>query len=341
LTYVFFKTYLNYATQNFTDPEKSELDQFIQSLIPQFLLLSVKLPLVYALFAVITHYFSKKWSIAKVIFITIILFAVAVFLYIIANNLIFLDSWHNNYYLLIEDISLGSVLYSLFILFFVSGLAVTIKLIRINIRQNKLSQELLKMKLETELNLLKSQVNPHFLFNTLNNIYSLAIKKSDDTAPVVMRLSKLLRFMLYESSKESISIVEEIKLLEDYIELEKIRYSDRLSIRFKTFIQSPSEKITPLLLLPLVENVFKHGTSESTNNAFIDIEIIEKNSLLTIIVKNSKENAKDEPMNEGIGLKNLKRQLELTYSDFTLEIENNPNTFEVKLTVNLKSYGKN
>lgn len=155
-----------------------------------------------------------------------------------------------------------------------------------------------------------------------------------------MRLSKLLRFMLYESSKETISVAEELKLLEDYIELEKIRYSNRLSIRFSTIIESASEKITPLLLLPLVENVFKHGTSESMNSAFVDIEISEKMGVLTAIIKNSKEQAEPQDTEAGIGLKNLQRQLELTYREFTLEIENKPNTFEVKLIVNLKSYGK-
>lgn len=341
LAYVIFKTYLNYATSNFADKGKSELHQLIHALIPQLFFLTVKIPLVYSLFIVINNYFSKKWNLLKISISTVVLFSFAVFFFLIINHFLVVNWFLNNKFSFGENLTLGSILYTLFVLIFVSGIAVTIKLIRININQNLISQEILKMKLETELNLLKAQINPHFLFNTLNNIYALAKKKSENTAPIVMKLSQLLRFMLYESSKERISIAEEIKLLEDYIELEKIRYSDRLLMTVKSSIESPTEKVTPLLLLPLIENVFKHGSSESTEEAYINIEINERNGILTVEIRNSTDNQENYISKEGIGLKNLRRQLELTYADFDLKIENKSNLFEVKLMVNLKSYGKN
>src|SRR4029077_541698 len=115
---------------------------------------------------------------------------------------------------------------------FVSGAAITFKLLKIQLAGAKREKGLIKEKLETELKFLRNQTNPHFLFNTLNNIYGLARKKSDQTAEIVMKLSKLLRFMIYGSKKEFISISEEIKILDDYIELEKIRYDNRLTITF-------------------------------------------------------------------------------------------------------------
>jgi len=341
LVYVFFKAYLNYTTTDFADMKKTEFEKLFEALIPQLFYLIVKIPLVYALFFVINNYFSKRWKIFKVIIVTFFLIVFAVFIYIIINHYIVLNWFLKNNFSFSENLILGSVLYSLFILVFAAGIAVTIKLIRMNIHQNRVSQEILKMKLETELNLLKSQINPHFLFNTLNNVYSLAIKKSEHTAPVVMRLSKLLRFMLYESNKEQIFIIEEIKLLEDYIELEKIRYTDKLTINIEKSISTPTEKITPLLLLPLVENGFKHGASESTKAAFITIKIIELGGILNVSIINSKEEEETKTTSKGIGLKNVQRQLELTYGEFRMDIKDEEDIFEVKLMINLRSYEKN
>ena len=124
----------------------------------------------------------------------------------------------------------------------------------------------MRKKLETELQFLKSQTNPHFLFNTLNNIYALARKKSDSTADAVMKLSKLLRFMLYESQKKFISITDEIQVLDDFIELEKIRYGEKLQLIFNKSIDNESHPIAPLILLPFVENAFK-DQSQSGNRS--------------------------------------------------------------------------
>lgn len=340
IVYVLFKTYLNYTTDTESKTNFSEIEKFTMSLIPQLIFLIVKVPLVYSIFFIMGKYLSEQWSISKSVLIIIIVFSLSIIAYVTINHIIILNWYYDLHFSFTENLLLGSITYAFFILCFTAGIAITLKLIRLNLKQKQMAQEIMKMKLETELNLLKAQTNPHFLFNTLNNIYALAIKKSDDTAPVVMKLSKLLRFMLYESGKNQILISQEVKLLEDYIELEKIRYNDRLTLTLSYKIVTPTAKITPLLLLPLIENAFKHGASESMNNVFIYIDIKETNNLLNVKIENSNELSAGGIVKESIGLKNIRRQLELTYGDFNLEINNRPDMFQVNLYINLESYGK-
>ena len=224
---------------------------------------------------------------------------------------------------------------------FVSGAAIALKQIRQQLRRTKVEQLLVKEKLETELKYLRNQTNPHFLFNTLNNIYALARKKSDRTADAVMKLSKLLRFMLYDAARPLITIGDEIKMLEDYIDLEKIRYNDRLSVSFSKDIHGEQALISPLLLLPFVENAFKHGASESRFASFINVDMKLLDGVLKFSVKNTKENSGHGSVEPNIGLNNVKRQLELLYSDYDIQVSNEANMFKVLLTINLNSYAKN
>ncbi|MGZ3953368.1 MAG: sensor histidine kinase [Flavisolibacter sp.] len=224
---------------------------------------------------------------------------------------------------------------------FVSGAAIALKQIRQQLTRARLEQSLIKEKLETELKYLRSQTNPHFLFNTLNNIYALARKKSDDTPDAIMKLSKLLRFMLYDAAKPFIAIGDETKLLEDYVDLEKMRYNNKLTITFHKEIDNEQESISPLLLLPFVENAFKHGASESRFASFIHVELQLKESILKFSVKNTKENTTEECKDSAIGLNNVKRQLQLLYTEYEIQVVNEASVFIVLLTINLKSYAKN
>ena len=223
---------------------------------------------------------------------------------------------------------------------FIAGIAATLKVLRIQNRSKEREKNLVKEKLETELKFLRSQTNPHFLFNTLNNIYALARKKSDKTAEVVMKLSELLSFMLYESGKGTITIAEEIKILEDYIDLEKIRYNEKLSIEFNKKIDNNSRTIAPLLLLPLVENAFKHGVSESRFGSFINMDLELRGSRLNFTIENSFEDTKEKSPGHCIGMNNIRRQLELLYQEFTMDVQNQEKKFKVLITINLDSYGK-
>lgn len=207
-------------------------------------------------------------------------------------------------------------------------------------RNLKLQAQQLKIeKQRAELNYLKSQTNPHFLFNTLNNIYSLARDKSDLAPESLLRLSKILRHMLYETSGKFISLEKELKIIDDYIALEKLRYDDTLQVDYHYDLEDKKQSIPPLLLIPLVENAFKHGASETRDTPFVNIHLSLKNRNLTFIVKNSIDKSESAgQMHENIGISNLRRQLELLYSDYLLDFEKKNLVFMATLKINLASY---
>jgi len=204
------------------------------------------------------------------------------------------------------------------------------------------AQQLRLEKKEAELNYLKAQTNPHFLFNTLNNIYALARDKSDLAPESVMRLSKILRFMLYETNGNYIAIEQELKIITDYIALEKLRYDDSLRINFNYNVEDMKQALPPLLLIPLVENAFKHGVSETRNQPFVDIHLSVNKRQLAFIVKNSTESTPEEGnVKENIGLSNLRRQLELLYKDYELSVQHGQSLFTAILKINLASHVNN
>jgi LytS/YehU family sensor histidine kinase len=207
---------------------------------------------------------------------------------------------------------------------------------------NKLKQDAQQLRIEkqdAELNFLKAQTNPHFLFNTLHNIYSLSLDKSDLAPKAILRLSKILRFMLYEINSDYISIDQEIKIINDYIELEKLRYDESLRVIFTCDIEDEKQALPPLLLMPLVENAFKHGVSETRTNPFVDIHLLVKKRNLELTVKNSAAASPDEkPAKENIGLSNLRRQLELLYTDYQVNLHHTEFDFTAMLKINLSSH---
>ncbi|MFZ0281995.1 MAG: histidine kinase [Bacteroidales bacterium] len=201
------------------------------------------------------------------------------------------------------------------------------------------TQKLRIEKQEAELSYLKSQTNPHFLFNTLNNIYSLARDKSDLAPESILRLSGILRFMLYETGGEYISIDQELKIINDYIELEKLRYDDSLHVIFNYKVEDIKQQLPPLLLIPLVENAFKHGVSETREKPFIDIFLSSDKEQLEFIVKNSVEGSPGEgQVKESIGLSNIRRQLELLYKVYDLSLQQSEKVFTAILKINLGSH---
>ena len=207
------------------------------------------------------------------------------------------------------------------------------------VKLKQATQQLRIEKQEAELNYLRSQTNPHFLFNTLNNIYSLARDKSDVAPESILRLSKILRFMLYETGGKYISIEQELKIINDYIALEKLRYDDSLRINFNYDVEDLKQSIPPLLLVPLVENAFKHGASETRSQPFVDIHLSVNNRQLTYVVKNSIEVFPDEfIVKENIGLSNLRRQLELLYKEYDLSVLQSVSVFTATLKINLASH---
>jgi two-component system, LytTR family, sensor kinase len=208
-----------------------------------------------------------------------------------------------------------------------------------HIRLRRSAQQLLIEKQQAELNYLKSQTNPHFLFNTLNNIYSLSRDKSDLAPESILRLSKILRYMLYETSGPYTAISQDLKIIGDYIALEKLRYDESLQVNFSNDIEDMNQAIPPLLLIPMVENAFKHGASETRSRPFVDIYVSIKNRQLLFSVKNSAGDPGDNgKVQESIGLTNLRRQLELLYTDYDLNLKQEMHEFIATLKINLASH---
>lgn len=333
--YLLFKTMQNISSDLGGSPGSFSLQSLKILFIAQLVLLIVKVPMVYALFYITEKYLARRWNIAKTLLAGMLLFACSLAAFIPIRQFIVIEGIYKLDTTLSAALNFTSILSSLFILFFVCSAALTIKLVRSNISQKKTEQEIIKKKLETELQFLKAQTNPHFLFNTLNNIYALARKRSDKTADVVMKLSKLLRFMLYESQKQYITIADEMQVLDDYIELEKIRYDEKLKISFTRLVDNELQSIAPLILLPFVENTFKHGASESRFNSYINIEIKLQQGQLYFMCENSKAAEVPGTDTDKIGLGNISRQLELIYPDHSLEITNESTYFKVLLKLNL------
>jgi two-component system, LytTR family, sensor kinase len=303
-------------------------------LIPKLLL--TYFILYFAIKRILNRTIKISWAVTAIL---VLLFACLILYRIIFNYYVY-PVIYSGTVKIFPLLQLRRILQALVDIGFVTGGAVGLKLMRIQLAAKEREKNLVKEKLETELKFLRNQTNPHFLFNTLNNIYALARKKSDDTPEVVMKLSKLLRFMLYESKNPSIKIGDEIKMLDDYIELEKIRYNGRLTINFIREIDNEAEQISPMLLLPFVENAFKHGASESRFESYIHIDMNLQKSLLHFNVENTKESCDNRAVTENIGLSNVKRQLELMYKDYQMEVQNETSLFKVCLTINLQSHEK-
>jgi LytS/YehU family sensor histidine kinase len=191
--------------------------------------------------------------------------------------------------------------------------------------------KLQKEKAELELRSLKSQLNPHFLFNTLNNIYSLSLSHSDRTSESISRLSDILDYILYKGPKNEVLISEELAIIDDYMALESLRYSEgRLKISKKSDLNS-SAKIPPLIYLTLVENAFKHGAGKNSERTEIKIDVSYDSRYSVFRIENS---CGDEESSDpkGIGLKNIERQLWHHYQDnFIFKVSKENNIFKVEI----------
>ena len=193
--------------------------------------------------------------------------------------------------------------------------------------------------LQSELNFLKGQIHPHFLFNTLNNLYALTLNNSPKSPQIVLGLSEILRYMLYECNVESVPLKKDLDILESYIMIEQLRYEERLDLNFTKSGEIEAHQIAPLLLLPLVENAFKHGAGEKVGEAWINIDLSLKGELLKFKISNSKAEvaqAKDEVYHGNIGLENVKKRLQIVYPQgHDLKVFDEEEVFAVILEIDL------
>jgi len=194
-----------------------------------------------------------------------------------------------------------------------------------------------KEKIESEHKILKAQLNPHFLFNTLNNLYALSVAKSDEAPKTVLKLSDLMSYVLYECKDEYVDLQKEINFLNDYISLEKLR-SGKTQVLFSHSLNTGNQQIIPLLFIPFVENAFKHSRSD-LDSPQIEIKLEMRSNSLYFYCKNSIGNKKTkiETKHQGVGIENVKKRLELIYPEkYELKITNKPSEFEVILKVTLE-----
>ncbi len=195
-------------------------------------------------------------------------------------------------------------------------------------------------KLQAELNYLRGQIHPHFLFNTLNNLYALTLKNSPDAPDIVLKLSEMLSYMLYEANESTVSLNREIEQISNYIELEKLRYGNRLEQSFEIEGNLSHVRIAPLLLVTFVENAFKHGVSGALENPFVHIRLVAEGSRLRFAVENSVAPKMASPTGHvnGIGLQNARRRLELLYPEkHKLTIIEKSHIFQLTLQLELET----
>ena len=226
-----------------------------------------------------------------------------------------------------------TMLGELYVISFATAIKVTVDWLRENTKLHDLE----KRQLKTELRFLRSQISPHFFFNTLNNIYSLTLEKSDKAPEVVLKLSDLMRYLLYATKKPKQDLKSEIECIQNYIDLERIRFDDSLEVNMHLSGDLEEKKIAPMLLIPLVENCFKHGANKNIGKMLIDIDIHVNGETLFFNISNSlPKNGKiiaRSVRSGGIGLSNVKKRLELGYTpnDYDLDIFKKDEKFHVKL----------
>jgi hypothetical protein len=222
---------------------------------------------------------------------------------------------------------------TLFIVLFVGMLRFAVDWFEFEARKKEVENE----RLTAELNFLKAQINPHFLFNTLNNLYYLAYTKSENTTEVIAKLSQMMRYMIYDSNHARVLLNKEIEYMQNYISLERLRLNNQIPINFKIEGNTENISIAPLIFITFLENAFKHGVSNNNPKAWVDIVIQLSGNECTYTVKNSK--AKDggnRTEKSGIGLQNVERRLQLSYPDeYKIKVEENDDFYFVQVNLTL------
>ena len=199
---------------------------------------------------------------------------------------------------------------------------------------DKIQRNLEREKKDMELQFLKSQLNPHFLFNSLNNIYSLAYQKSDKTADAILKLSEIMRYMIYESNDSWAELSKEVEYLNSYVELQRLRFKDGAAVEINIQGEIDGQKIVPLILISFVENAFKHGVANDHSDP-IKINIIANQKILHFSVSNKKSKANKDAVG-GVGLNNVERRLQLLYPDrYKLNIVNSATHYTTELMLDL------
>lgn len=284
------------------------------------------------IYVLIPQYFQDKrypaYFLILILFVIIITPIYSLLLYLIALN----DPIERFELLKLKN-------YYYFFNFFIIGASTVFVIIKDWIFQKREKRELENRNIQSELNFLKSQINPHFLFNTLNSLYALTLKKSEKAPNIVIKLSEMMRYMLYDCNEKFVPLEKEIVYLNNYIELEKLRQPETIHIDFRVEGETDDLKVAPLIFISFLENAFKHGISSRIDYGFVNISFIIHDKILEFKIENSKA---DQGTNKvanavgGIGQINTKKRLEMIYPDqHNLKILDSTELYSVYLTINL------
>jgi len=273
-------------------------------------------------FFLLDRLFNREKKILYFISVIFMIFFVAYFF-----------NWLSFELFLLNSSFIQSILEILFVLIIVTAG----KVVKDGFKQRVKIQDIEDRQLQMEINLLKSQVNPHFLFNTFNNFYALSLDRSEKLPQLFLKLSDLLKYMSESSSKNVVTLKEEFDFIENYLELEKIRLSHDREINLNVTGDLSKKVIAPMLLIPFIENSFKHGINTKSKDFYVSIYLVVSREGIVFVVENSKGgNFKKKSRFTGTGLINVKRRLELLYSKcHNLTIEEGKSTFKITLEINL------
>lgn len=229
-------------------------------------------------------------------------------------------------------------LYSLLDVLQIVGIAVIIKLLTLRLATAAVEKEYLRQKMQADVSRLRAQIHPHFLFNMLNNIYSVSKNDPTLTPQIVERMSELLRFMLYESEKKLVTVENELKVIGEYIAIERFRFGDRVTVTVTIDADDQQTPIHPLLLFPLIENAFKHGVGFRTDQSYVTFDLRLRNGLLDLSIRNSVAGHSVKSPHSGIGQPNVKKLLSLLYRQSTFETNEQNGEYALRLRVDLNSF---
>ncbi len=332
---IFWIAYTVFIATVYGSFERDYGQRFVEVLIQLPLRIFVAYFTVY--FLVMRVLLKKKYTLFAILLI------ISIFVFALLQRIIYYEITFPLYY---PDFLNSPLLYwpaifkGIINLYTVTIALLSIKFLKQWYENQNIKQQLEKEKAQAELKLLKAQIHPHFLFNTLNNLYALTLKKSDKAPEVVLKLSHLLNYILYDCNARYVPIKKEVEMLQNYIELEKIRYGKRLMINFDVEGSLTGIQIAPLILLPFVENSFKHGTSGNIEKPEIEILLHTSPDEVIFQIENTKDSEKkqEQSYQEGIGLKNVRRRLELLhYENYELTIEEKSDKFFVLLVIKIQN----
>jgi two-component system LytT family sensor kinase len=227
-----------------------------------------------------------------------------------------------------------------FVFMFLFGASSTVvKIITDWVRAVREKQELETRTMQTELRFLKSQINPHFLFNTLNSLYALTLKKSEKAPEIVIKLSEMMRYMLYECNEKQVPLSNEVHYIRNYLDLEKLRQGQNVEINLEVEGNVSDQKIAPLMFIPFIENSFKHGLHNNISKAFVNMKLTVHGQNIEFFIENSKGEVlplQEHRRSGGIGLVNVRRRLDILYPEhYALKINDTPRTYAVTLFLDL------